>query len=185
LNEEERLDVCRHLSWYFDKEDINRQSYSLFSSFDNQGGMSARRLAVEIAVALEPHIKLSKPEIQRNINATKAIYLGGLSPDMSAVQKQELGIRMAKEADNEMGLAAIRLADTLVHQYNVELGEDAIEFLHYNYNAGLKSLKRVAERKETNRDAVRKKHAMPPALKSPKQGWLKSLNEIKRVASRL
>ena len=185
LNEEERLDVCRHLSWYFDKEDINRQSYSLFSSFDNQGGMSARRLAVEIAVALEPHIKLSKPEIQRNINATKAIYLGGLSPDMSAVQKQELGIRMAKEADNEMGLAAIRLADTLVHQYNVELGEDAIEFLHYNYNAGLKSLKRVAERKETNRDKVRKKHAMPPALKSPKQGWLKSLNEIKRVASKL
>lgn len=185
LNEEERLDVCRHLSWYFDKEDINRQSYSLFSSFDNQGGMSARRLAVEIAVALEPHIKLSKPEIQRNINATKAIYLGGLSPDMSAVQKQELGIRMAKEADNEMGLAAIRLADTLVHQYNVELGEDAIEFLHYNYNAGLKSLKRVAERKETNRDTVRKKHAMPPALKSPKQGWLKSLNELKRVASKL
>ena len=185
LNEEERLDVCRHLSWYFDKEDINRQSYSLFSSFDNQGGMSARRLAVEIAVALEPHIKLSKPEIQRNINATKAIYLGGLSPDMSAVQKQELGIRMAKEADNEMGLAAIRLADTLVHQYNVELGEDAIEFLHYNYNAGLKSLKRVAERKETIRDKVRKKHAMPPALKSPKQGWLKSLNEIKRVASKL
>lgn len=185
LNEEERLDVCRHLSWYFDKEDINRQSYSLFSSFDNQGGMSARRLAVEIAVALEPHIKLSKPEIQRNINATKAIYLGGLSPDMSAVQKQELGIRMAKEADNEMGLAAIRLADTLVHQYNVELGEDAIEFLHYNYNAGLKSLKRVAERKDTNRDTVRKKHAMPPALKSPKQGWLKSLNELKRVASKL
>lgn len=185
LNEEERLDVCRHLSWYFDKEDINRQSYSLFSLFDNQGGMSARRLAVEIAVALEPHIKLSKPEIQRNINATKAIYLGGLSPDMSAVQKQELGIRMAKEADNEMGLAAIRLADTLVHQYNVELGEDAIEFLHYNYNAGLKSLKRVAERKETNRDTVRKKHAMPPALKSPKQGWLKSLNELKRVASKL
>lgn len=156
LNEEERLDVCRHLSWYFEKEDINRQSYSLFSSFDNRGGMSARRLAVEIAVALEPHIKLSKPEIQRNINATKAIYLGGLSPDMSAVQKQELGIRMAKEADNEMGLAAIRLADTLVHQYNVELGEDAIEFLHFNYNAGLKSLKRVANRKAPKGDQIQK-----------------------------
>lgn len=185
LDEQARLEVCKHLIWYFEKENLNDQSYSLFASFDNRGGMVARRLAIEIAVALEPHIHLSKPEIQRNINATKAIYLGGLSPDMSAIQKQELGKRMALEADNGLGLSAIRLADTLVHQYNVELSDDAIQFLHYNYNADLKSLERVVNRIKTTGMTEREKQVVPPPLKEPKAGWIKSLNDIKKTVAKL
>lgn len=185
LDEQARLEVCKHLIWYFEKEKLNHQSYSLFASFNNKGGMVARRLAIEIAVALEPQIHLSKPEIQRNINATKAIYLGGLSPDMSAIQKQELGKRMAIEADNELGLSAIRLADTLVHRYNVELNDEAIQFLHYNYNAGLKSLERVVNRKKTTGMTEREKQVVPPPLKEPKAGWVKSLHDIKKAVEKL
>lgn len=185
LNEQARLEVCKHLIWYFDKENLNYHSYSLFASFNNKGGMVARRLAIEIAVALEPHIHLSKPEIQRNINATKAIYLGGLSPDMSAIQKQELGKRMSLEADNGLGLSAIRLADTLVHQYNVELSDEAVQFLHYNYNAGLKSLERIINRKKSTGMTEREKQVVPPPLMEPKAGWIKSLHDLKKTVGRL
>lgn len=185
LDDQARLDVCRYLIWYFEKEDIKSDSNALFSPFHDKGGMLARRLAIEIAVALEPHIRLSKPEIQRNINATKAIYMGGLSPDLSAIQKQELGIRMAREADNALGLAAIRLADTLVHTYFVELNEEAMEFLHHNYNAGLKSLQRVVNRKKTAEPSIPALSQMPLSLKEPKAIWKKSLQEIRRASSKV
>lgn len=185
LNEEERLQVCKHLIWYFDKEDIKGGNRSLIYSFSNQGGMTARRLAIEIAVALEPHINLSKPEIQRNINATKAIYLGGLSPGMSAVQKQELGARMAREADNRVGVAAIRLAETLVHQYHVELSEEAIEFLHFNYNAGIKSLQKIVNSEKTGQITTKPLIEIPPSIQEPKLEWKKSLKEIKKATAKL
>lgn len=184
LSEEARLDVCRHLSWYFEKEDIKTRSHSLFSSFSNKGAMSARRLAVEIAVALEPHIHLSKPEIQRNINATKAIYLGGLSPDLSSVQKQELGIKMAQEADNGLGIAALRLAETLVWQYHVDLSDEAIEFLRYNYGAGRQTLERIANRKQVLKIRQDANLTIPPMPEETKKEWQKSLSQMNKRISK-
>ena len=174
LSEEAKLEVCRHLSWYFDKEDIKTKSHSLFSSFSKRGETSARRLAVEIAVALEPHIQLSKPEIQRNINATKAIYLGGLSPDMSSFQKQELGTKMVDEADNGLAVAAIRLAETLVWQYHVNLSDDAIEFLNYNYGARREILRRVANKKQILKTVQETNLSIPPMPDQIKREWLKA-----------
>lgn len=185
LDDEARLEVCRHLSWYFQKEDIQFYSHSLFFSFNEKGAMTARRLAVEIAVALEPHIHISKPEIQRNINATKAVYLGGLSPDMSAEQKHELGRRMAKEADSGLALSAVRLAETLVQQYHVELTNDAIDFLNYNYNASRKTLRRVAQGKAAEITELNKNiQESPPAVSAPRNMWKKSLQEIKKTSSK-
>jgi len=183
LNEHSRQLVCRHLKWYFEKENIQKNSYSLLSSFYSESGMAARLLAIEIAVALEPHIRISKPEIQRNINATKAIYLGGLSPDMSAVQKQELGKQMSREVDNGLEMAALRLADTLVHQYHADLSDDAIEFLHYNYNANLKLLERVANRKKSISPSLHDIQEIPPSIRRPKAEWKKSLQNIKKATS--
>ncbi|MEX2435713.1 MAG: hypothetical protein WD735_03450, partial [Balneolaceae bacterium] len=180
-----KLDVCRHLSWYIQKEDINNKSYSLFSSFNKKGSMAARRLAIEIAVALEPHIHLSKPEIQRNINATKAIYLGGLSPDMSSVQKQELGWRMAQEADNELNIAAIRLAETLVWQYRVDLSDESIDFLQTNYNASRNALERIANNEKPNKLNFNYINDLPPDVMEPKSRWIKSLQAAKKAHPKL
>lgn len=185
LSEEAKLDVSRHLSWYFNKEDIKTRSHSLFMSFSNKGAMSARRLAVEIAVALEPHIHLSKSEIQRNINATKAIYLGGLSPDLSAVQKQELGIKMAKEADNGLGVAASHLAETLVWQYHVDLSDEAIEFLRYNYGAGRQTLERIANRKHILKTRQEANVSIPPMPEETKKEWQKSLSLVSKRISKI
>lgn len=179
LSEEAKLDVCRHLSWYFDKEDVKKKQHSNVLSFMNKGEMSARRLAVEIAVALEPHIHLSRPEIQRNINATKAIYLGGLSPDMSSVQKQELGTKMVDEADNGLALAAIRLAETLVWQYHVNLSDDAIDFLCYNYGANHQTLERIANKKHVIESMRETNLSIPPMPEEIKKDWQKSLALVK------
>jgi len=99
----------------------------------NSSAMTLRRVAIELALALEPHIHLSKPEIQRNINATKAIYLGGLTPDMSAAQKADLGKNMANIVDQSPKQSAAHLADTLVRYYGVNLSPEAKEFLITNY----------------------------------------------------
>lgn len=132
LNEEARLEVCRHLAWYLKKEMKTNERAGIVSN--KSSAMKLRRVAIELALALEPHIQMSKPEIQRNINATKAIYLGGLTPDMSAAQKAELGKRMAEIVDNSPKQSAAHLADTLVRYYGVNLSADAKEFLIYNYD---------------------------------------------------
>jgi hypothetical protein len=185
LNEEEQLNVCRHLSWYFDKERINTESHSQFMSSVNGGEMSARRLAVEIAVALEPFILLSKSEIQRNINATKAIYLGGLSPEMSSVQKQELGLEMVKEADNGLEIAATRLAETLVMKYHVELSDEAIEFLRYNYGASRRALERIANLKSVQNTRQEADIAIPPMPDTTKKEWQNGLSQLRKCISNL
>lgn len=174
LDEEARLEVCRHLSWYFGKEEVKNKSSSLFSSSTNKGAMAARLFAIEIAVALEPHIKLSKPEIQRNINATKAIYLGELSPDMSAEQKAELGRRMSEEVDNELSTAAEKLAQTLVHQYHVELSDEAKEFLHYTYNSSLETLDHLNDDPSKPDYSSSRFHEKPPLVPTPKEQWIKA-----------
>jgi hypothetical protein len=142
--------------------------------------MTARRLAIEIAVALEPHIGLSKPEIQRNINATKAIYLGSISPEMSAEQKKELAEKMANEVDNGLNIAAVRLAETLVEQYHVELTDGAIDFFVQNYNASRKTLEKIAAIDENRTMESIISNQLPPAVQAPKSAWKKKLQKLQR-----
>ena len=133
LDEEARLEVCRHLAWYL-KGELNAGGGNLKAVTTKRDAMTLRRVAIEIALALEPHIQLSKPEVQRNIGAVKAIYLGNLSPDLSAAQKAELGKQMADIVDNSPEQSATHLAETLVRYYGVSLSDDAKEFLISNYN---------------------------------------------------
>jgi hypothetical protein len=133
LDEESRLEVCRHMAWYL-KRDVNTGKTKPVKEPKISSAMTLRRVAIELALALEPHIHLSKPEIQRNINATKAIYLGGLTPDMSAAQKADLGKNMADIVDQSPKQSAAHLADTLVRYYGVSLSPEAKEFLITNYD---------------------------------------------------
>jgi hypothetical protein len=189
LDDEERLEVCRHLSWYFEKLDVQRTGFSFtgpvgdlsFTDSDESGlapqtdgAMAARRLAIEIALALEPHIRLSRPEIQRNINATKAIYLGELSPYMNALQKAELGKRMSREADDRLGVAAEQMADTLVRLYDVELTREAKDFLHYTYGARPDVLEQLEEKEKQSGDMVSHLNERPPLVESPGPQWAKA-----------
>jgi len=185
LNEDAILEVCRHLTWFFKKEDIQSKSDAIFSSLNYKEAMTARRLAIEIAVALEPHIGLSKPEIQRNINATKAIYLGSISPEMSAEQKKELAEKMAHEVDKGLNIAAVRLAETLVKQYHVELTEGAIDFFVQNYNASRKILEKLAKSVESRKPDSSILNQLPPAVQAPKPFWKKQLHQLHKQVQKL
>lgn len=184
LDEEARLKVCRHLAWYFGKEDFKARNFSFFSSFNNnRDATAARRLAIEIAVALEPHINLSKPEIQRNINATKAIYLGELSPDMSAEQKAQLGRRMAAEVEDELGTAAEKLAQTLVHQYRVKLTDEAKEFLNHTYGSDLQTLEKLEIPQDELNENFKNRLSQPPHVPAAKPRWVKTTLIAKKYLS--
>ena len=185
LSEDAVLEVCRHLTWFFKKEDVHSKSNSIFASINHKDAMTARRLAIEIAVALEPHIGLSKPEIQRNINATKAIYLGSISPEMSAEQKKELAEKMANEVDNGLNIAAVRLAETLVKQYHVELTEGAIDFFVQNYNASRKTLEKMADVNESRNMESMISNQLPPAVQAPKTAWKKQLQKLSRQVQKM
>ncbi len=180
LNEDAVLEVCRHLSWFFKREDVHSKNDTVFSSLNYKESMTARRLAIEIAVALEPHIGLSKPEIQRNINATKAIYLGSISPEMSAEQKKDLAEKMANEVDNGLNVAAIRLAETLVKQYHVELTDGAIDFFVQNYNASRNILEKLSKSGLPRDIDSSILNQLPPAVQAPKTIWKKQLQQLHR-----
>ncbi|MFO8029211.1 MAG: hypothetical protein R6U28_05080 [Cyclonatronaceae bacterium] len=194
LDEDARLEVCRHLTWFFEKLDVRRTGFTFTSpelqsatgednpEWTNRSStaMAARHLAIEIALALEPHIKLTKPEIRRNINATKAIYLGKLSPEMNATRKAELGKEMAQEADDRLDVAAEQMADTLVRLYDVDMTEEAREFLHYTYGARLEVLDQMKKRADHINKRVSHLNERPPLVEPPKSHWAKILSEARK-----
>lgn len=184
LNKEARLEVCRHLAWYFEKHESGYSGTLLHAAPGYGGAMSARRLALEIALALEPHIRLSKPEIQRNINATKAIYLGELSSEMNAVQKSELGQRMAREADDRLDIAAEQLAETLVRLYHVDLTDDAKDFLHYTYGSRYDVLENLEQQTTDPGQPASSPNVLPPQVQSPKPEWKKAFVMAKKVLAK-
>ncbi len=190
LDDDARLEVCRHLAWYFEKLDVHKTGFTFrppddhsldledveaLQSREASASMAARYLAIEIALALEPHIRLSKPEIQRNINATKAMYLGELSPEMNAMQKAELGRRMAGEADNRLDVAAEQMADTLVRLYDVTLTPEARDFLHYTYGARMEVLELLDKRDKHTDSMVSHLNERPPLVEPPKAHWAKTV----------
>ncbi len=179
LNEEARLDFCRHMVWYFEREGMtgNKVGWHTHHRLDDyeKRTESARLLAIELALALEPHIGLSRPEIQRNINSTKAIYLGELNPDMSAAQKEELGQRMAREVDQSLGKPAEQLAEALVRLYRVELQEDAREFLHQQYGARPEMLDILDSNQHQYEHPSSFMAERPPVVPQPSSTWSKAL----------
>ena len=184
LDDEARLEVCRHLSWFFEKQNVNHIGTAFFTKTDTSGATAARRLAIEIGLALEPHIKLSRSEVQRNINATKAIYLGELSPEMNASQKADLGSRMAAVAEDGLGKAAEQLAETLVRFYHIELTEEAKNFLHYYYGARIEALKMLENREKESEHQVSYLSERPPVVGSPDNYWIKTQIAAKKTLSK-
>ncbi len=188
LDEEARLEVARHLHWYFEREGISGKGMTWLSVRNGHDyeirTEAARRLAVELALALEPHIGLSRPEIQRNINATKAIYLGELSSEMSAMQKMELGKNMAREVDNSLGNAAEQLAEAMVRLYQVDLNAEAREFLHYTYGARIEMLNLLDATQQKYQYQVSFIAERPPVVHEPPARWQKASATGRKKLSR-
>lgn len=181
LSDEQKVAVCQHLVAYLQGAELEKRGRRFFTRRDGRSRPltleGARELAVEVALALEPHIQLSRPEIQRGLNATNATYLGGLEPDMSAAEKAALGSSMAREVQQDMRHAAERLAVALVRHYRVDLTEDARRFLIDTYDARPQMLELLANHDTGSLGAppVSFLSLRPPLVAAPRREWYKAL----------
>jgi hypothetical protein len=92
---------------------------------------------------------------------------------------------MVKETDNGLEIAAIRLAETLVRKYHVELSEEAIEFLRYNYGASRRALERIANLKSVQNTRQEADIAIPPMPDTTKKEWQNGLSQLRKCISNL
>ncbi|SFX62516.1 hypothetical protein [Marinospirillum alkaliphilum] len=180
LSDEQKVEVCQHLVNYLQGAQLEKRGRRFFTRRDGRSRPltleGARELAVEVALALEPHIQLSRPAIQRGLNATNATYLGGLEPDMSAAEKAALGSAMAREVQQDMRHAAERLAVALVRHYRVDLTEEARNFLIDAYGARPQMLDLLSNYEATSANTpVSFLSLRPPIVAAPRREWYKAL----------
>jgi hypothetical protein len=188
LSEEQRKELSRHLLWYLERENLATDGSKLAGAlhdisvdYEHRTEM-ARHLALELAVALEPHTKLARPEIQRNVNATRVSYLGELTPDLSGLQKQEIGKRAAQMALPALDESAERLAEALVRVYHLRLDPAAVDFLHQTYGARKEMLEGLMQESMEEKQQYPSSllAERPPVVPKPKPGWLRSLRSMKK-----
>ena len=139
---------------------------------------SVKQVAVETALALEPHIGLSRPAVQRAINSAHAPFFGALEPGMSAARKAALGAATAQEVEKDMGRAAERLAAALVRHYRLRLTGPVIDWLARTYGANRDTLRALAEYAvpgdRVPLDLVRHR---PVTVPPPRQRWQQDLDD--------
>ncbi|MCP3661866.1 MAG: hypothetical protein GY696_05115 [Gammaproteobacteria bacterium] len=97
----------------------------------------AKSLAMDVVAALQPFVDISRPEVQRAIDASNAANLFSLGGGLSARTKAAWSASCVQEVEDDLAGAAEWLAATLVNRYGVDLTEDAVEFLHARYGARL------------------------------------------------
>ncbi|MCG5501992.1 hypothetical protein [Ectothiorhodospira lacustris] len=185
LDEDAREAVCQHLVSYLHGEHLEKRGRRFFTRRDGRRRLltldGARQLAVEVALALEPHIGLSRPEIQRGVGATQASYLGSLEPGMSAQEKRVLGEAMALEVEQDMSRAAERLALALVKHYRVRLTDAAREFLIETYGARPQVLSMISQSHLDEMPRISLLSLRPPVVSSPRRDWYRGLVRARRV----
>lgn len=191
LDDEERKEVCQHLARYLRAQHL--ESHETKGLFERRSERdypltfeSARQLAVEVALALEPHIHLSYPEIQRGIGATYASYLGDLEPGLSAQRKRMIGESVAEDVEEDMGEAAEHLAAALVRHYRVNLSEAARHFLHETYGARESVLATLSQHQDSGSYSAQSRLLVRPAVVPPVQRrWYRSLVLARRLVGDL
>ncbi|EHQ52678.1 hypothetical protein ECTPHS_08306 [Ectothiorhodospira sp. PHS-1] len=185
LEEDARESVCQHLVRYLHGEHLEKRGRRFFTRRDGRRRPltldGARQLAVEVALALEPHIGLSRPEVQRGVGATQASYLGSLEPGMSAQEKRILGEAMALEVEQDMSRAAERLALALVKHYRVRLTDAARDFLIETYGARPQVLSMISQSHLDEMPRISLLSLRPPVVPSPRRDWYRSLVRARRV----
>ena len=187
LSDEDRLDLARALMAVFREFGVVNRGDRLEV---RQGGRSgplsielAKSLAMETASALQPFVDLSRPEIQRAVDASNASNLLGLEVALSARTKAAWGAAAAAEVEDDMGVAAERLAATLVNSYRVTLSEEAVEFLHQRYGARLERLRMLAAA-DRSAAPVSTLLIRPPLVLPGDGGWAQELERSRELLRR-
>ncbi|WP_445621787.1 hypothetical protein ACUN8C_08605 [Kushneria sp. Sum13] len=186
LTDGEKARVCRHLARYLNNTRADRERYHQQDHGPQETSASghiamAKHLAIEIALALEPYIHLSRPEVQRAINATNAAYFGHLEPDLSAAAKTALGAAMVNEINDDLSRSAESLAIALVRHYRVALEPEAIEFLIRQYGARPSTLNILSNIDQTAHRNISLLSQRPAGIGTVPRRWYRALIKAKRA----
>ncbi|WP_353982065.1 hypothetical protein [Salinicola endophyticus] len=186
LDDEAKAEVCKLLGRHMEKANIGTFRDRLRQAErDTQlsvGVDTAKRVAVEIFLALEPHVQLSRPAVQRAINSSNAADFGQLEPNLSAAAKAAMGSAMVREIEIDLSRTAESLALALVRHYRVALEPAAMAFLQRQYGAREATLTMLTnvnlERSETPN--VSYLSMAPPAVGTPHRQWYRALVRARR-----
>lgn len=190
LDDAAKAEVCKHLARHLSAAGIEQPRPSRAQSLERDtllavGVDAAKRLAIEIALALEPHIQLSRPEVQRAINSSNAADFGQVEPNLSAAAKAALGAAMVKEIDVDLSRTAESLALALVRHYRVDLDPAARQFLIRQYGARESTLDMLVNYQSSHpRSEVRSVSYLsqrPTVVSAPRRDWYRALVQAKRA----
>lgn len=189
LDDAAKAEVCKHLAKHLEaaaSDDRQRhQNHLERDTLLTVGVDAAKRLAIEIALALEPHIQLSRPEVQRAINGSNAADFGQLEPNLSAAAKAALGAAMVKEIDVDLSRTAESLAVALVRHYRVDLDPAAKRFLIDNYEAREATLDMLsnylAGHSRGEARSISYLSQRPPVVSAPQRDWYRALVQARRA----
>jgi len=186
LKDEAKAVVCKHLGRYLEKANIgtlrDRMRQAERDTQLSVGVESAKRVAVEIFLALEPHVHLSRPAVQRAINSSNAADFGQLEPNLSVAAKAAMGSAMVREIETDLSRTAESLALALVRHYRVALEPEAMAFLQRQYGAREATLQMLTN---VNLDRVETANVSylsmaPPAVGKPHRQWYRALVRARR-----
>ncbi|GHB08347.1 hypothetical protein [Salinicola rhizosphaerae] len=186
LNDEAKAEVCKVLGRYLEKANIGTLRERLRQAERDTrlsvGVDRAKRVAVEIFLALEPHVHLSRPAVQRAINSSNAADFGQLEPNLSAAAKAAMGSAMVREIETDLSRTAESLALALVRHYRVALDPAAMAFLQRQYGAREATLTMLTNLNLERGDSptVSYLSLAPPAVGTPHRQWYRALVRARR-----
>lgn len=178
LDDHEKASFHRKLVKFLDAEVLPRLDRDTPRPFTAD---TAKRLAIEIAVILEPMVHLSHPEVQRAIYATHAADFSPIEPHLSGASKTALAAALVSEVRDDLSRSAESLALALVRHYRIELEDDTIDFLHHHYGARRNMLTLVSKHDERQRRPVSLLNQGLPSIESAPRSWYRALVRARHV----
>ncbi|KGK00316.1 hypothetical protein [Thalassotalea sp. ND16A] len=138
LSDADKITVVKKIAHHFNSNSIlskaiknrSQQSNWLVS---NQQVRAAKQLAIDLALALDPCVFISLPEVQRAIYTSNAVDLGSFEPGLSTTTKVGWGESVAKEVQKDMVKASGQLAQAIHRYYGICLGDEELDFMHQTY----------------------------------------------------
>lgn len=178
LDDHDKATFHRQLLAFLDTDVLPRLNRETPRAFTAD---TAKRLAIEIAVILEPMVHLSHPEVQRAIYATHAADFSPIEPHLSGASKAALGAALVSEVRDDLSRSAESLALALVRHYRIELEDDTIDFLHRHYGARRNMLTLVSKHDERQRRPVSLLSQGLPSIGPPSRLWYRALVRARQV----
>jgi hypothetical protein len=189
LTNEESLELAVRLAKVFKEWGVVSRADRLFYRHGDLhcilNAEVAKELAMEVAVALQPLVDITQPEVQRAIDASPAANLLGLERGLSARTKAAWGAAAAQEVEEDLALAAERMVGILTTHYRVTLTESAMEFLHRSYGARLDRLRLLNSHVDNRLVASRNNfQTQSPLFLLKDAEWKKTLSRARTLLKR-